>query len=164
MPYKYIPPEAYSPARSRNEIEDQFRRWNEQAGEAVVTDWDLPMFKATAPASVTFCLRGARINVKIDAWTEFATNLRCCYLNIRDMRLAEARGSLESLRDSLLSLAPGKVQRNPWEVLGLREGASAGVIEATYKALAKERHPDRGGSDAAMRELNEAYEQIKAAF
>ena len=165
MTYAYKPPEGYPPATTRSAIEDEFRRWNQQANERVIMDWDLPMFKGQREASVVFELRGARINVKIDTWPDFPTNLRCCYLNIRDMRLAEARGALTSLRESLLALPAGAVKkRDPWETLGLRQGASAGVVDATYRARARELHPDAGGSDAAMRELNEAYEAIKEAF
>lgn len=34
-------------------------------------------------------------------------------------------------------------------------------IEATYRRLAKSRHPDRGGSKAIMAELNAAFDEGK---
>src|SRR6266568_4475504 len=42
--------------------------------------------------------------------------------------------------------------------LGLRAGASEEEIEARFRELAKADHPDTGGSDSAMAELNEARE------
>ncbi len=52
--------------------------------------------------------------------------------------------------------------RDPYEVLGVRPDSPGEVIDAAYKAMAKKRHPDAGGSNTAMREVNEAYERIKA--
>lgn len=51
--------------------------------------------------------------------------------------------------------------RDPYEVLGLSQGASDDEIKAAYRKLAKKYHPDlNGGSaeaEAKMKEVNEAY-------
>jgi len=47
------------------------------------------------------------------------------------------------------------------EVLGVREDVSLEVAEAAYRALARQRHPDAGGSNEAMQELNHAIEEIR---
>lgn len=47
---------------------------------------------------------------------------------------------------------------DPWQALGLRPHAPAAEVRAAYRALALRHHPDAGGSDAAMAELNRAYE------
>lgn len=161
MTYKYNPPTG-NVTTTRSDIKTEFDRWNAQAGEIVISDYDLPLAnRGQIEASVVFLLRGARINVRIDAWDSFQTNLRCCYLNIRDMRLAEARGSLASLRESLLGLPAPVRERDPFEVLQLRPGASAEMIEAAYRTLAKQAHPDTGGNEAAFKELQAAYEKAK---
>jgi curved DNA-binding protein CbpA len=38
------------------------------------------------------------------------------------------------------------------------------VLNAAYRALAKKLHPDRGGSSEAMKDLNRAYDVLKAAI
>ncbi len=57
--------------------------------------------------------------------------------------------------------------RNPYEVLGLKEGASVEEIKKTYRELVKKYHPDRYMdnplSDLAeekLREINEAYDVL----
>jgi molecular chaperone DnaJ len=57
--------------------------------------------------------------------------------------------------------------RNPYEVLGVREGASAEEIKASYKELVKRYHPDQYMnnplSDLAqekLKEINEAYDYL----
>ena len=43
-----------------------------------------------------------------------------------------------------------------WQILGIAATASAAEINAAYRKLAAERHPDRGGSEAMMADLNVA--------
>lgn len=161
MSYKYNPPSG-NVSMTRRDIETEFRRWNAQADEKVITDYDLPYANAgTREAVVVFILRGARMSVRIDRWGDFATNLRCAYLNIRDMRLAEARGSFEAMRETLLGLPAPVRERDPYEVLGVRSDTALEDIEAMYRSKAKRLHPDAGGSDEAMRELNAAFERVK---
>ena len=54
---------------------------------------------------------------------------------------------------------------DPYKVLGVSPDASDEEVKRAYRALAKKYHPDRNPGDAAaaqkMREINEAYEQIK---
>jgi molecular chaperone DnaJ len=56
---------------------------------------------------------------------------------------------------------------NPYEILGIKEGASEAEIKAAYKAMVKKYHPDRYQdnplSDLAeekLREVNEAYDYL----
>jgi hypothetical protein len=50
----------------------------------------------------------------------------------------------------------------PHRVLFIAVDAPLEVVKAAYLALAKVYHPDRGGSEEAMRELNLAYEACLA--
>jgi DnaJ-domain-containing protein 1 len=53
--------------------------------------------------------------------------------------------------------------RDPWAVLGLARGASLREAKRAYRALSRKCHPDlRAGSEAAFREIHEAYEAIRA--
>lgn len=55
--------------------------------------------------------------------------------------------------------------RNPYEVLGIKEGASKEEIKKAYKELVKKYHPDQYGNnplrdlaEEKLREINEAYD------
>src|SRR6267142_1026341 len=48
-----------------------------------------------------------------------------------------------------------------YEILGANERTSARDLERLYKRVAAERHPDRGGSEEAMKSLNEAYSVLR---
>jgi DnaJ-domain-containing protein 1 len=48
-----------------------------------------------------------------------------------------------------------------YATLGVLSSAPRAVIEAAYRALAKEAHPDAGGSPDRMRDLNAAIETIR---
>lgn len=51
------------------------------------------------------------------------------------------------------------VERPWWIVLGVSSTADDATIRTAFKKLALVRHPDRGGSNEAMAELNLAYER-----
>ncbi|WP_436343097.1 DUF5797 family protein [Natronorubrum sp. FCH18a] len=50
---------------------------------------------------------------------------------------------------------------NPYEVLGITKNANEVVVEAAYRALVKEHHPDHGGSQERFQEIRDAYKQIQ---
>ena len=48
----------------------------------------------------------------------------------------------------------GKKMNDPYETLGLRQGASEEEVKKAYKALAKKYHPDVTGNDPAAAPLH----------
>lgn len=57
--------------------------------------------------------------------------------------------------------------RNPYEVLGLKDGASIEEVKKAYRELVKKYHPDRYMdnplselAEEKLREINEAYDYI----
>lgn len=52
-------------------------------------------------------------------------------------------------------------KRDYYEVLGVGKNASADEIKKAFRKLAIEHHPDKGGDEAAFKEINEAYEVLK---
>ncbi|MGA9996454.1 MAG: DnaJ domain-containing protein [Pyrinomonadaceae bacterium] len=48
-----------------------------------------------------------------------------------------------------------------YSILGADAGASRSEIERLYKRLAVRHHPDRGGSEQLMKQLNEAYSVLR---
>ncbi|KKK64069.1 hypothetical protein LCGC14_2987930, partial [marine sediment metagenome] len=94
-----------------------------------------------------------------ERFSDAGTNLRALYLTLESTRLAAQRGILKELAAIATALlGPGVMKRPAHEVLGIAESSPLAVAEAAYRMFAKERHPDHGGSDAAMKELNEAIE------
>ena len=51
--------------------------------------------------------------------------------------------------------------RNPYAVLGVSPAASAAEVKAAYRALVKRHHPDAGGDDRTILELNAAWELLR---
>jgi curved DNA-binding protein CbpA len=58
---------------------------------------------------------------------------------------------------------PSSQAREWWDVLQCKPDASLDVINAQYRRLAMDYHPDRGGNQAQMSELNIAYRKAKEA-
>ena len=120
-------------------------------GVAVYFDWD-----------------GSQRCIAIDRYTDVAANLRAVYMILEGRRQEMRYGGLHIVRAGFrgfMALPPpaGEAKPRPWrEVFGVHgaitnEAAMRDFIEAEYRRLARERHPDMpGGSDEAMAELNAA--------
>lgn len=50
--------------------------------------------------------------------------------------------------------------KNFYRVLGLGNCAPMAEVKKAYRALALKHHPDRGGDQEVMKEINEAYEVL----
>lgn len=155
----------WTEARSRREIVTQLTRWNHdnRYSAAIIGKYDFPVPEevGSSTATVRFELRGQAITVACSSQSTYQQNLRCVVFAIESMRMNEKRGIADTLAKAYLQLAPPPQHRDPYEVMGLRPDADMEAVEVIYKTLAKTRHPDAGGSDAAMKELNEAIERIR---
>jgi hypothetical protein len=50
---------------------------------------------------------------------------------------------------------------NPYQILGVEPTAEEAVIDANYRSLLKEHHPDHGGNEERFKKIKNAYEQIQ---
>jgi hypothetical protein len=98
-----------------------------------------------------------------DAFISVAGNLRTLGLAIEAFRKLERHGGsfmFEQAFTNFPAIAPPDWKK-PWrEVFGINPDW-AGDITELYRAKARTRHPDAGGNDTLMAELNVAYEEAR---
>lgn len=107
--------------------------------------------------AVYFQLAGRAHCLPSDAYTRVADNIAAVAAHIEATRAIERHG-VASVREMFAGFValPASSERPWWQVLGVKPDASRAEIEAAFRAAARERHPDRGGSDTMMSELNRA--------
>ena len=113
--------------------------------------------------AVYFTLRKRPLVMARDAFASVAGNLRSLTMAIEAMRTLERHGGsnmMERAFTGFVAIAPPDWHK-PWrEVFGVKPDWS-GDIASLYRDKARNRHPDAGGSDQLMAELNVAYEEAK---
>lgn len=113
--------------------------------------------------AVYFTLKGQPRAMARDGFTNIAANMRSLFLAIEGLRQMERHGGsymMERAFSGFAALAPPDWKK-PWrEVFGLKPDWR-GDIAALYREKARERHPDTGGSNTLMAELNVAYSEAK---
>ncbi len=133
----------------------------------VVGQKGMPLANQAEPsdpgAAVYFKLKGKDRVLACDRWRRTAENLAAIAAHIDAIRRVDRYGvgTLDQAFAGYDALPPpGADNRPPWrKVLGIAEdeNASAASINAAYRDLARECHPDkRGGSVEAMAVLNVA--------
>jgi hypothetical protein len=95
-------------------------------------------------------------------------------LAIDGLRAIDRAGATQILERAFTAFgalppAPDVAPKRPWwEALGLPKEAlsfaTLAMVEAQYRELAAKAHPDRGGSPAALVELNQAREEARQHF
>lgn len=109
--------------------------------------------------AVYFDRKGKAQCFACDKYDKVWKNMRAIQRTIEALRGIERWGSSEMLDRAFTGFAalPAPGAPKPWhEVMGLSPDAGPVEIKATFRELAKTRHPDTGGSHAAFTELVEA--------
>ncbi len=148
-------------AQTKRQLEDCFYKW----GAPAFNIWPSRIADARSDPRVIVEFthpKGNTVSLTMDDQETAEDNLRVLFLALDAMRMNEKRGIGDVLGDAYLQLAAPEKQRDPYEVLGIRPDTPETVMEASYKALAKVHHPDKGGDPEQFKELNDAYERIKA--
>lgn len=101
-----------------------------------------------------------------DRWKKVWENLHAVELALEALRQLERTGAsqiVERAYQGFKALPPAATIKSWREVLEFTSGWAPGPedLQNRYRRLAAVRHPDRGGSEAAMAELNLAYAQAK---
>lgn len=111
--------------------------------------------------------KGGRKVMAIDRYYRVADNLAAVAATLEAMRAIERHGGAAILDRAFTGFtalpAPGSaLQAAWWIVLGMNtKSPTRDELKTAYRRASMEAHPDRGGSDKAMAEVNAAYEEAK---
>ena len=117
--------------------------------------------------AVYFLKDGREQSIPCDKWKTPSDNMWAICKTIEALRGIERWGAKEmvdaAFRGFTALPAPEDVKsRTPREILGIApDMMDIEYITFKYKQKAKELHPDTGGSNAAFKELGEAYDTLK---
>jgi len=113
--------------------------------------------------AVYFTFKKKKLVMARDGFVSVAGNLRSLGLAIDGLRQLERHGGsvmLERAFDGFLAIAPPDWKK-PWrQVFGVKPDWT-GSISELYREKARNRHPDAGGNDSLMAELNVAYAEAR---
>lgn len=113
-----------------------------------------------------FDYKGKQVCFACDRWHKVEENMQAIAKTIDALRGIERWGTGDMVEAAFrgYTALPSAVQAKTWrEVMGYVPGErpDAESLRARYRKLAMDRHPDRGGSNDKMAELNSAYEQAQ---
>lgn len=101
-----------------------------------------------------------------DRWNKIEDNMQAIAKTIEALRGIARWGTGDMLDAAFTGFtalpAPGAT-REWWEVLGVARTASLDDVRAAYRRAASATHPDRGGDDARMAEINGAWAKAQEA-
>lgn len=104
------------------------------------------------------------IVMSCDKWSRTADNLYAIGKDIEAQRARDRWGctNVEQAFRGYLAIAEKCGGLSWWDTLQIKPDASRDVIEAAYRKLVKQSHPDAGGSAENFSKLKEAYDQAIA--
>jgi len=96
----------------------------------------------------------------IDRYDRVADNLAAVAATLEAMRAIERHGGAEILNRAFTGFAalPAPGTTEWWAVLGVPRDAHASNVEAAYRRLRGQHHPDRNGDADKFREVQHAFE------
>ena len=121
--------------------------------------------------AVWFIWDGLTVCIPVDRYAKIEANLQAIHYIVEARRVELRHGTLALVRASFTGfLALPSPEKRTWrDVLGnipphqnwrgVGPANTREQIEAAYRRLAKDRHPDTGGSQEAMSELNRARDE-----
>lgn len=114
--------------------------------------------------AVYFSLNNRALAMACDRFDNSAANMRSLGLAIEAMRQLDRHGGGTMMNRAFEGFAALPAPENWWDVLQVRSDADREAIEANYRRLARDRHPDNGGSHEAMSRLNAARDEALRAL
>lgn len=111
--------------------------------------------------AVYFTLRGQQMCFACDRWDEIKDNMQAIHKTIEALRGIERWGSGDMVQQAFTGFLALPSQDDPYDVLGIKRGATGDEVELAYRQKAKICHPDMGGSADDMARINNARNKIK---
>lgn len=112
--------------------------------------------------AVYFTRGGRQLAMACDRFTRAEENMSSLRLAIAAIRQLERHGGGVMMEKAFQGFAALPAPASCWEILEIDYGAGEPEIQAAYRRLARRAHPDNGGSNAAMAELNRARDAALA--
>lgn len=148
-------------------VADSLRLFQKDAGvriDHVVLSSNVDLIRS-APSDPGACawfqMDGDWIGFGVDRFSDVAANVQAIHHIVEARRVELRYGGLVFVRQTFKAFRalPAPQSASWWSILRLEQSASREEIEAAFRRLARERHPDRGGSDAMMADLNRARDE-----
>ncbi len=106
-----------------------------------------------------------QVCIPVDRYDTPAANLQAIHHIVEARRVELRHGTLALVRASFhgLKALPAPTGSDWWTVLGCEQTSTLEQAREAYRRAASAAHPDRGGSDDRMAEVNRAWEQAQEA-
>lgn len=118
-------------------------------------------------AAVYFVRKQRSLVIAQDRHILLIDNIRSIAIGIEHLRGLERHGGGSMMDRAFAGFeelpAPGGHQKRTWrQVFGIEAtNVTVSQAETTFRALARQHHPDKGGTQGAMAELNQAMEEAR---
>lgn len=174
-------PRTRSPQASRFDVssfavvrDNLFREIKLLGGTHIVLSTNVPLRQDGIPyanmrqpqdrgVAVYFLRRGKQMVFACDRWQKIEDNMRAIEKTIEAVRGIDRWGASEMLERAVQAFEALPPPKSCWDVLGVPPGANHDEISRAYRDKARRAHPDTGGSQAAMAELNRARDEAMGA-
>lgn len=105
------------------------------------------------------------VAIPCDRWSLVEHNVQAIALTVEAMRGMERWGAKHMIRAMFTGFKALPSSERPWhEVLGLSADCTPEQVASRYRELAKQHHPDAGGSHEEFIRIQQAYTHANAAF
>jgi hypothetical protein len=148
------------------------REVNRLGGRDLVISTNLPLRRDGAPSlragyvgdigvAVYFVLKTKPMCFACDSWNKVEDNMQAIAKTIEALRGIERWGSGQMVEQAFTGFIALPAPEQPWQVLGLDTSTPIpDQVEAAYRRLASEHHPDRGGDTHRMARINAARDAL----
>ena len=130
----------------------------------------LPYAATTEPddagVAVYFTYKGKQMCFACDRWRKVASNMQAIAKTIEALRGVARWGTgdmMQAAFTGFAALPPPGATKSWRDVLGVEPFARKEEVEAAYKRLRSQHHPDKGGDPAQFDLVQKAYEQSMGA-
>jgi hypothetical protein len=152
-------------------VQDSLRRFAVDSGKkldglVISSNVTLGVQRPEDPGvAVWFVWDGLQVCIAVDRYATVEGNLQAIHHIIEARRVELRHGTLALVRATFTGFLalPAPAGKHWSDVLALPRDAKRADVDAAYRRLASQRHPDKGGSHEAFTELNAARDEAIAA-